>query len=134
MPDYPTATSFGSLELKPRSDTEFIGQPIDYSDDKTVPIQRISLDGLTLPRVDLIKLHIQGMESEELDGASQVIEKSRPILLVEAVKAGPEPLRAWLDARGYRVVDADVNLLAIHRSDPTLSQLQIPETPQSSGA
>lgn len=54
-----------------------------------------------------------------------MIEKSRPIVLVEAIKAGPEPLRAWLDARGYRVVDAGINLLAIHHSDPTLSQLQI---------
>jgi hypothetical protein len=51
-----------------------------------------------------------------------VIEKSRPIVLVEAIKAGPEPLRAWLHARGYRVVDAGINLLAIHHSDPTLSQ------------
>jgi FkbM family methyltransferase len=100
MPDCPTATSVGSLELKPRADAEFIGQPIDYSDDKTVPIQQISLDALTLPRVDLIKLDVQGTELEALDGASQVIEKSRPIVLVEAVKASPEPLRAWLDARG----------------------------------
>jgi hypothetical protein len=73
--------------------------------------------------VDLIKLDIQGMELKALDGASQVIEKSRPIVLVEAVKAGQEPLRVWLDARGYRIVDAGVNLLAIHRSDPTLRPL-----------
>jgi hypothetical protein len=63
-----------------------------------------------------------------------LIEKSSPIVLVESVKAGPEPLRAWLDERGYRVVDAGLNLLAIHRSDPTLSQLQIPETPAQSSA
>ena len=44
-----TASNFGSLELKPRADTEFIGQPIDYSDDKTLAIQQISLDALTLP-------------------------------------------------------------------------------------
>ena len=30
-PDYFIPSSFGSLELKPRVDTEFIGQPIDYS-------------------------------------------------------------------------------------------------------
>jgi hypothetical protein len=29
QPDYLTASSFGSLELKPRADTEFIGPPID---------------------------------------------------------------------------------------------------------
>ena len=59
-----TASNFGSLELKLRADTEFIGQPIDYSDYKTLAIQQISLDALTLPRVDTIKLDIQGMELE----------------------------------------------------------------------
>lgn len=134
QPDYLTASSFGSLELKPRADTEFIGQPIDYSDDKTVAIQQIALDSLALPRVDLIKLDIEGMELEALEGASQLIESSCPIVLVESIKAGPEPLRAWLEEHGYRVVDAGINMLAIHRSDPTLSQLQIPETPAQSSA
>jgi FkbM family methyltransferase len=133
-PDYLIASSFGSLELKPRADTEFIGQAIDYSDDKTVAIQQISLDALALPRVDLIKLDVEGMELEALEGARQLIEVSRPIVLVESVKAGPELLRTWLEARGYRVVDAGVNLLAIHASDPTLSLLQIPETPAQSSA
>jgi FkbM family methyltransferase len=133
-PDYLTASSFGSLELKPRANTEFIGQAIDYSDHKTVAIQQISLDALALPRVDLIKLDVEGMELEALDGARQLIETSKPVVLVESIKVGAEPLRAWLDERGYRVVDAGMNLLAIHRSDPTLSQLQIPETPAQSSA
>ncbi len=134
QPDYFAAASFGSLELKPRADTEFIGQPIDYSDEKTVAVQQISLDALSLPRVDLIKLDVEGMELEALEGARQMLETSRPIVLVEHVKSGPERLRAFLDERGYRVVDAGVNLLAIHRSDPTLSELQIPETPAQSSA
>ena len=134
QPDYLTAASFGSLELKPRADTEFIGQAIDYSDDKTVAVQQISLDALALPRVDLIKLDVEGMELEALEGAQKLLEASRPIVLVEQVKTEPERLRALLEERGYRVVDAGVNLLAIHRSDPTLSELQIPETPAQPSA
>jgi FkbM family methyltransferase len=135
-PDYLTASSVGSLELKPRADTEFIGQAIDYSPDKTVAVQQISLDALVLPRVDLIKLDIEGMELEAIEGARELITKNKPIVLVEQVKAGAEPLRALLDGHGYRVVDAGMNLLAIHRSDPTLGELQIPEMPpaQSSAA
>jgi FkbM family methyltransferase len=135
-PDYLTASSFGSLELKPRADTEFIGQAIDYSDEKTVAVQQISLDALELPRVDLIKLDIEGMELDALEGARRLIDKSKPVVLVESIKAGADKLRTFLDERGYRVVDAGMNLLAIHRSDPTLGELQIPETPsaQSSAA
>lgn len=135
VPDYLTPSSFGSLELKPSANTEFIGQPIDYSVGKTVAIQKISLDALDLPRVDLVKLDIEGMELEALEGARQTIERSRPIILVEAIKAGRERLRAFLDERGYKVVEAGINLLAIHKSDPVVNELQIPDmTPQSSAA
>jgi FkbM family methyltransferase len=134
QPDYLVAASFGNLELRPRANSEFIGQPIDYSDEKTVAVQQISLDTMALPRVDFVKIDIEGMELEALEGASQMLEANRPIVLVEHVKSGVERLRALLDERGYRVVDAGVNLLAIHRSDPTMMELQIPEKPARSSA
>ncbi len=133
-PDYLTPSNFGGLELKPRADTEFIGQAIDYSDDKTVAVQQISLDAMGLSRVDLIKLDVEGMEMEALEGARQLIETCRPVVIVDIGKVGAEPLRAWLEERGYRAVDAGMNLLAIHRSDPTLNELQIPEQPAQPSA
>jgi FkbM family methyltransferase len=123
-PNYLTASSFGSLELRPSATTEFIGQAIDYSDDKMVPVQRITLDSLNLSRVDLIKIDIEGMEMEALEGARQLIEKCHPILLIEQIKAVRERLRAWIQERGYEVIDAGINVLAVHRSDPTLKELQ----------
>ena len=107
-PDYLLPSSFGNLELKPRIDTEFIGQPIDYSPGKTVAIQKISIDALALPRVDLVKLDIQGMEIEALEGARQTIERGYPIILVESIKAGRERLRRFLDEQGYKVVEAGI--------------------------
>ena len=90
-PDYLTAASFGSLELRQRDGNEFIGQPIDYSETNTVAVQKMTLDALSLPRVDLIKIDIAGMELEALEGARATIEKSRPILIIESSKAGSEP-------------------------------------------
>ncbi len=133
-PDYLRPSSFGSLELKPGADTEFIGQPVDYSPEKTVAIQTLSIDALNLPRVDLIKLDIEGMEFEALEGARQAIDRSRPIIIAEAIKAGRERLRAFLDERGYKVVEAGINLLAIHKSDPVVNELQVPELPAQSSA
>ena len=133
-PNYLTASSFGSLELVKREGNEFIGQAVDYSDDKTVAIQKITLDALALSRVDLIKIDIEGMEFAALEGARQLVEKHHPILLIEAIKAGRESLRAWLEQRGYKVLDAGINLLAVHTSDKTLNQLEQPQPPQSSAA
>jgi FkbM family methyltransferase len=107
--DYLVPSSFGSLELKPRAETEFIGQPIDYSAGNTVAIQKMSIDALSLPRVDFIKLDIEGMELEALEGARQTIERSHPIFLVESIKAGRERLRSFLDQCGYKVVEAGIS-------------------------
>ncbi len=123
-PDYLTASSFGSLELRPSATTEFIGQAIDYSEEKMVPVQKMTLDALQLSRVDLIKIDIEGMEMEALEGGRQLIEKARPILLIEQIKTVRERLRAWLQERGYEVIDAGINLLAVHKTDPTLKELQ----------
>jgi FkbM family methyltransferase len=133
-PDYLVPSSFGSLELKPSAETEFIGQPIDYSAGKTVAIQKMSIDALSLPRVDFIKLDVEGMELEALEGARQTIERSRPIFLVESIKAGRERLRGFLSDCGYKVVEAGINLLAIHKTDPVVNELQIPDMPAQSSA
>ena len=133
-PDYLTASSFGSLELRQRDGNEFIGQPVDYSDAGTAIVQKMTLDTLNLPRVDLIKIDIEGMEMEALEGARAILERSRPILLIESIKADREVVRAFLQNCGYRVIDAGINVLAIHLSDPTLTQLNAPATTSASSA
>jgi len=50
-PDYLTPASFGSLELRPRENNEFIGQQIDYSDAATVEIRTITIDSLDLAQL-----------------------------------------------------------------------------------
>jgi FkbM family methyltransferase len=134
IPNYLTASSFGSLELRQREGNEFIGQPIDYSEAKTVAIRKMTLDGLGFPRVDLIKIDIEGMEMEALEGAQATIEKSHPILLVESVKAGGDRLRPWLEQRGYKIFEVGINIVAVHMTDQTLSQLKVTTPPAPSPA
>jgi hypothetical protein len=74
------------------------------------------------------------MELEALQGARGIIEKSRPVLLIESIKADREALRAFLQDCGYRVIDAGINILAIHLSDPTLTQLNPDAPAQASSA
>ena len=120
-PNYFVPSSFGSLELRQRSNNEFIGQPIDYQN--MVNVRKLTLDEFGLPRVDLIKIDVEGMELEALEGGAKMIERSRPIMLIEKIKTDGAQLHQWLQARGYTLIEAGINLLAVHSSDKTLAEL-----------
>jgi FkbM family methyltransferase len=122
-PNYFVPSSFGSLELRPRNGNEFIGQPIDY--ENTVNVRKLTLDEFNLPRVDFIKIDVEGMELEALEGAKRSITQSHPIMLIENIKTDAEKLRQWLKEHGYEVLDAGINMLAIHQSDKTLTDVRV---------
>jgi FkbM family methyltransferase len=123
-PDYLKPASFGSLELKLRTNTEFIGQPIDYSDEKAVEIQCLSVDSLGFKRIDLIKIDVEGMEFDVLDGAEKSIHDHHPILFVEALKVDAEKLRLRLQQLDYLTFSVGLNILAVHKTDRTQEHLK----------
>jgi FkbM family methyltransferase len=120
-PNYFVPSSFGSLELRQRSGNEYIGQPIDYQN--LVNVRKLALDEYNLPRVDLIKIDVEGMEMEVLQGAAKSIERCHPVMLIEKIKSDGNQLRPWLEARGYLLAEAGLNLLAIHSADKLLPEL-----------
>jgi FkbM family methyltransferase len=124
-PNYLAPASFGSLELKKRDNTEFIGQAIDYSESNMVDVQTTSLDSFNFPRLDLIKMDIEGMELEALAGCVKCIDNHNPILLVEMAKSEKDKLRAWLENAGYSVLTSGLNFLAIHKDDKCLAKIKI---------
>ncbi|HLL18396.1 MAG TPA: hypothetical protein VK439_06420, partial [Rubrivivax sp.] len=48
------------------------------------------------------------------------VSQHRPILLVEYIKAGHEPIAGLLSGYGYRVFTSGMNILAVHEADPTI--------------
>lgn len=125
QPDYNQAASFGSLELKKSDNNEFIGQAINYSDEfcREVPVQ--PLDALGLARVDFIKIDVEGMELEVLEGAAGIIARQKPQMLIEVIKTDRSRLEALLSAAGYKVFQFGINLLALHESDPTSGEVKV---------
>jgi FkbM family methyltransferase len=121
-PNYLVPSSFGSLEMRKRDGNEFIGQTIDY--DNMVNVRKLTLDEFNLPRVDLIKIDVEGMELEALEGAKRTIERSHPVMLIEKIKTDAKKLTEWLEAEGYVIIDAGINKLAIHKSDKTLADIK----------
>ncbi len=110
-PDYCKVSSFGSLELKKSANNADIGQPIDY-DKPTSSVRMLTIDSLDLPRVDLIKIDIEGMELEALRGATETIKKHKPTLFIEQIKVDKKHLHSMIEAWGYSMREAGMNLVA----------------------
>jgi len=123
-PDYTQQSSFGSLELRARVGGENIGQHLDYSR----PSQRVrvqTIDSFGLTRCDLIKLDLEGMEAEALMGASETIERCKPILFIETIKSDKAAISQTLRDAGYVVMPNGMNVLAIHKDDSTLKNVKL---------
>ncbi len=106
--------SLGSLELKFRRETEFIGQAIDYNPHALVSVPQVSIDSLALDRVDFIKIDVEGMELDVLRGAEMTLRMCRPRLWIEWIKTNRVVLLDLLAALNYRVeLERGMNILAI---------------------
>jgi FkbM family methyltransferase len=122
-PDYLIPSSFGSFELKEGNANEFIGQEINYKITKSVPL--ISIDSLDLKRLDFIKIDVEGMEMDVLIGAKVSIGNHRPIMFIEIIKSNRSMIEEFLISNGYKLFLMNMNLLAIHQSDPVLNSIRM---------
>ncbi|WP_202921283.1 FkbM family methyltransferase [Anatilimnocola aggregata] len=114
----------------------------------------VTLDSLALARCRLIKIDVEGMDFDVLLGATDLIERTRPHIYMEA-KEGPATAQAigWLQARSYDCYwhfaaffspdnfrgvkenlfpgTGDINLLAIPRETGIQSRLPRILSPQA---
>lgn len=129
VPDYTVPSSYGSLELRePLEKTrkvEYIGQSVSYGMEGTTLIQQVPLDALGLARVDFIKIDVEGMELDVLEGARGIIEAHHPVMIIETIKCSWDGLSILLDGYGYKVYQMGINVLAVHESDPTLGNVKL---------
>jgi FkbM family methyltransferase len=123
VPDYFSPSSFGSLEIRKKDTTEFIGQQINY--ENTQPVSLITIDGMNFQRLDFVKIDIEGMEMEALRGAAESIRKFRPVLMIEKIKSNETEITELLKGHGYQIFPLGINILAVHDSDPVSKQIQV---------
>ena len=119
--DYTKPASFGSLELKANINNEFIGQNIDYQKTQKVPL--ISIDSLELERVDFVKIDVERMEVEVLNGAMKTLKKYKPILLIEVLKSPQQEIFDLIKPLGYEIFPMGMNILAVFKDDPVLKHI-----------
>jgi FkbM family methyltransferase len=88
--DYSKAANFGALELG------------NWTLGEEIPV--VTLDSLSLAHCHLIKIDVEGMELEVLEGAADTVARLQPVLYVESDR--PQKAAAlirWLLDRRYRL-------------------------------
>lgn len=67
-------------------------------------VEVVSLDDALAdePRVDLIKIDVEGWELDVLRGGARILARHRPLLYVEIMAEKFDAVRGYLDAAGYR--------------------------------
>lgn len=117
--DYGAAKDFGMVSLAE-------GNP-DAAGDH-VPVATI--DGLTLPRLDFLKIDVEGMELDVLKGGDATIRAHQPWCWIKYWKVGTEPIKAafaGLSYRFYRMNDLDLLCAPASRLAGAGLQIAAPE-------
>ena len=122
--DYAAPASFGSFELRQSDHNEAIGQPVDYRGPGRQAVGLLSIDHLQSPRLDFIKMDIEGMELEALGGAVETLKRCKPALMLEHIKAKPGSLQAFVEGFGYHCITLRSLIVALHQDDPGLPRVR----------
>lgn len=97
--------SAGTINVRPldyQRENNFGGLALGGSRGEPVPL--VTLDSFELPQCQFLKIDVEGMELNVLKGASQTIERCRPILYVENDRSElSAPLIEHLLSRSYRL-------------------------------
>lgn len=115
--DHQQYASFGGVTLRTDlADSKEDGaNHVGQISEKTEPVNLLSLDSMDLERVDLIKIDVEGMELDVLDGAIDLIKQHKPIIFAEWIRCGKKALTEKLESFGYRIVTCDsMNLVGVH--------------------
>jgi FkbM family methyltransferase len=65
------------------------------------------LDYFELDRLDFIKIDVEGMELEVLEGGRNTIEKCRPWAYIEFWNVDTAKLKSWFDSKDYTIYQFD---------------------------
>ena len=121
--DFQEAASYGSLELKERDNPEDIGQPIDRVENVD-DVLMSTIDGMRLDRLDLIKLDVEGMELDVLEGGFDTIDRFHPIIMLEWTKTDKMKLQIALDNMAYEYLQRGRTLLCYWMHDEAMQELR----------
>ena len=120
--NYYTPGSFGSVGLTAEYDD--VGQDLDFGNGETVPQFSIDSYFKDFENIDAIKVDVEGMEKDVIDGALEVIKKHRPLLYIEYLKQpnNGNDLAKFIKDLDYEIFIMHINFLCVPKE-----RLDLPE-------
>lgn len=101
------------------------GEPGPPAREVQVPLRR--LDGFDLPAVGFVKVDVEGVERQVLDGARALVARDRPVFVIELIEALSPGCIAWVtdyfagfDCPGFFVTRDRRACLPMEAYDPAL--------------
>jgi hypothetical protein len=104
--------NFGSIEFGAEQ-SEQLDQQRGHDEARREYVDLRTLDSYDFASVDLIKIDVEGMEADVLKGGRELIERCRPIMLVEFIKSDANALVEQITGWGYKVYVNGIDLLCL---------------------
>lgn len=113
-PDYSAPQDFGQFSL------------LKQGQERLEQIQIITIDSLALPRLDFLKIDVEGMDVEVLKGARRTLKQYQPWCWIEYWKVDVEEIKAQFAGLNYRffLMD-DLNMLCAPTDKLSASSLNV---------
>lgn len=110
--DYHRELNFGGIEFGSEQ-REPLSQPRGHDPSRVELVRMTTIDSFAVPRLDLMKIDVEGMEMAAIAGAGVTIRRCRPVLYVEWIKADAPALQQQIRGFDYEVHLNGGNLLCI---------------------
>lgn len=114
--NYHESLQFGCVYLRDRTTQGDMKQEPNGSE----TVSLLTLDGINLSNVSMIKIDVEGMELEVLEGAKDTIERNRPAMYIETILVPRADVEKILTPFGYIFTGNSDNLLALPAEKYTL--------------
>lgn len=98
---------FGGLSLMPDVPVA-PGQPISFKEQDMVDVRAVALNDFMKGRVDLLKIDVEGMEPYVLEGALEMIEREKPVIIAEFLHCGPQKIKEKLPGYDFLLINCSV--------------------------